>query len=339
MKIGGVAFHHRRRFISTTFYPTSTFLRFFCSSSFKHISFIKDVAATCVPEHLTDLLNMLQTRGDSIISPGDKHGIFPLAIPLSRNSSGAMISLLRWPTAPSGIDMPVVQVYKHGVFPLAKNVDQYIHRMLVEEDACSPKDRNRELLHVSANAGKLYREGSFIDSQLPNLDTYHLRKVGVFPDILERKINKHLEKGNRVSALITGEFYAKKQHFPGFGRPVAFNAHILMRVGRDLEAKDAARGALKSPWWTLGYKYQEVAEIAKWKDEQICYVKKKLTDEGKREDLSRGKELAQIALDQAAFLLDLASVEGNWDDFVDRISECYKVAGLHDMARFIAYKS
>lgn len=47
--------------------------------------------------------------------------------------------------------------------------------------------------------------------------------------------------------------------------------------------------------------------------------------------------LLQIALDKAAFFLDLASVEGNWEEFVDRISECYKEAGLHDMARFIAY--
>ena len=30
----------------------------------------------------------------------------------------------------------------------------------------------------------------------------------------------------------------------------------IYRVGRTLEAKDAARGALKTPWWTLGCKYQ-----------------------------------------------------------------------------------
>ncbi|XP_021714334.1 uncharacterized protein LOC110682325 isoform X1 [Chenopodium quinoa] len=329
MRIGTAALYCRRQL---------NCFRYFSSSSSEHISFIKDVAATCIPERLPNLLNMLQTRGDSIISPEDKHGIFPLAIPLSKNSSGAMISLLRWPTAPSGIDMPVVQVHKHGVFPLAKNVDQYLHRMLVEQDSNGLKDRNRELLNVSANAGELYTEGSFIGSQLPDLDTYLLRKVGVFPDVLERKIDHELEKGNHVSALVTGEFYAKKQHFPGFGRPVAFNAQILLKIGRDSEAKDAARGSLKLPWWTLGYKYQEVAEIAKWKDEQICYVKKKLTEEGKRQDLNRGKELAQIALDQAAFLLDLASVEGCWDDFVDRISECYKEAGLPELARFISFK-
>ena len=90
----------------------------------------------------------------------------------------------------------------------------------------------------------------------------------------------------KVSAMVTGEFYTKKDHFPGFGRPFVFNAQILLkydklspwvalraidarilcfayeaicgtcRVGRKPEAKDAARGALKSPWWTLGCRYQ-----------------------------------------------------------------------------------
>jgi len=34
--------------------------------------------------------------------------------------------------------------------------------------------------------------------------------------------------------------------------------------------------------------------MAQWKDEQIYYIKKKLSEEGKQEDLSRGKELAQV---------------------------------------------
>uniref|UniRef100_A0A2P2LFP5 Uncharacterized protein n=1 Tax=Rhizophora mucronata TaxID=61149 RepID=A0A2P2LFP5_RHIMU len=46
----------------------------------------------------------------------------------------------------------------------------------------------------------------------------------------------------------------------------------------------------------------------------------------------------QIALDEAAFLLDLASIEGTWDDVVERISECYREAGLDDIANFVLYK-
>jgi hypothetical protein len=48
--------------------------------------------------------------------------------------------------------------------------------------------------------------------------------------------------------------------------------------------------------------------------------------------------MLQVVLDEAAFLMDLASVDGNWDDVVDRIAECYGEAGLHDIAKFIAYR-
>ena len=46
----------------------------------------------------------------------------------------------------------------------------------------------------------------------------------------------------------------------------------------------------------------------------------------------------QVVLDEAAFLMDLSSVDGNWDEVVDRIAECYREAGLHDIANFIAYR-
>ncbi|KAF8410092.1 hypothetical protein HHK36_002614 [Tetracentron sinense] len=307
-------------------------------SSRGHISFIKDVAATRPPEHLHYLLKMLQTRGETIISPGSRQGLIPLAIPLSENHSGDVTALLRWPTAPPGMEMPVVEVRKNGVWLLAKNVDQYIHRMLAEEDA-DCQESNGELFHASSEAGKkLYKRGDFTESHITNLDIYLLKKVGLFPDVLERKVMHHFEEGDHVSALVTGEFYTKKEYFPGFGRPFVFNAEVLLKVGRNIEAKDAARVALKSPWWTLGCKYEEVAEIAQWEDEQIEYIKEKVTEEGRQEDLKKGKAPTQIALDEAAFLLDLASIEGSWADFLERIAECYKEAGLDDIARFVLYR-
>ncbi|CAB4314627.1 unnamed protein product [Prunus armeniaca] len=304
-----------------------------------HVSFIKEVAATQPPQHLSQLLTMLKTKGESIISPGAKEGLIPLAIPLAKNSSGAVTALLRWPTAPPGMDMPVVEVRKHGVWLLAKNVDQLIHRILVEEDAKNSGESNDELFHASADVGeKLYKKGDFAKSQISKLDIYLLRKVGLFPDVLERKVKWHFEEGDHVSALVTGEFYTKKEHFPGFARPYVFNAEVLLKVGRTVEAKDAARGALKSPWWTLGCSYQEVADIAQWEDEQIEYIKEKVTDEGRQADLKKGKAPAQVALDEAAFLLDLASIEGTWDDHVEQVGDRYREAGLTDIARFVLYR-
>uniref|UniRef100_A0A6M2F5R7 Uncharacterized protein n=1 Tax=Populus davidiana TaxID=266767 RepID=A0A6M2F5R7_9ROSI len=101
--------------------------------------------------------------------------------------------------------------------------------------------------------------------------------------------------------MVTGEFYLKKGLFPGFGRPFVFYAEILQRVGRTSE--DAARVALKSPWWTL-----EAAGSAQWEDEQIEYIKEKVSEEGRQEDLKKAKAAAQNALDEAAFFLDLASI-------------------------------
>ncbi|XP_012465423.1 protein IN CHLOROPLAST ATPASE BIOGENESIS, chloroplastic isoform X2 [Gossypium raimondii] len=296
--------------------------------------------ATSVPlRHVRARVTCSSSSGETIVSPGSRHGLIPLAIPLSENMSGSMTALLRWPTAPPGMEMPVVEVRKHGVWLLANNVDQYIHRILVEEDADESHGSNGELFHASSEAGKkLYTRGDFAESKISNLDGYLLKKVGLFPDLLERKVMRHFEEGDQVSALVTGEFYTKKDLFPGFGRPFVFNAEILLKVGRASEAKDSARVALKSPWWTLGCTYQDVASIAQWEDEQIEYIKEKVSEEGRQEDLKKGKALAQVALDEAAFLLDLASIDGTWGDYLDRIAECYKEAGLGEIANFILYR-
>lgn len=53
--------------------------------------------------------------------------------------------------------------------------------------------------------------------------------------------------------------------------------------------------------------------------------------------LSSSNQL-QVVLDEAAFLLDLASIEGEWDEYLERIAKCYEEAGLHDVAKFILYR-
>ncbi|GAB2245892.1 hypothetical protein Droror1_Dr00001385 [Drosera rotundifolia] len=307
-----------------------------CVSSSGHVIFIKDVAMKQPPKHLSHLLKMLQAKGETIISPGARHGMLPLAIPLSENPAGTITALLRWPTAPAGMEMPVVEVRKYGVWLLAKNVDLFIHRLLVEEDA---KGSDDVLFDASSEAGnKLYKRGDFAESKVNSLDVYLLKKVGIFPDVLERKVMQHFDNGDNVSAMVTGEYYITKDLFPGFARPYLFNAKILQKVGHTSEAKDAARVALKSPWWTLGCPYEEAAEIAQWDDEQIEFIREKVTEESRQEDLKKGKEPAQIALDEAAFLLDLASIDGTWDDSLEQIAECYRQAGCKDMARFILYR-
>lgn len=39
---------------------------------------------------------------------------------------------------------------------------------------------------------------------------------------------------------------------------------------------------------------QKVANMASWEDEQIEFVKEKVTQEGRQEDLKKGKDPAQV---------------------------------------------
>uniref|UniRef100_A0A1J3I6I0 Cyclin delta-3 n=1 Tax=Noccaea caerulescens TaxID=107243 RepID=A0A1J3I6I0_NOCCA len=319
--------------------------RSFCSSSSSspftdHERFIKEIAKSQPPKHLNHLLSIFTARaGKSIVSPSAKQGLVPLTIPLVRISPGSSIALLRWPAAPPSMEMPVVEVQKHGVWFLANNVDQFIHRILVEEDVSKSQESSQEIFDAAGEAGKrLYGKGDFGRSGLKDLDVYLLRKVGLFPDSLERKVIRHIENGDHVSALVAAEFYTKRGNFPGFARPFAFNAKVLLKLGRSLEAKDAARGALKSSWWTLGCKYEEIARIAEWGEEKIGQYKEKVTEEGRKRDIDRGKPRAQAAFDEAGYLLNLASLEGTWDESLERVAQCYKEAGLNDIAKFVMYK-
>lgn len=57
-------------------------------------------------------------------------------------------------------------------------VDQYIHRILVEEDAKNSQESVNELFHAAADAGEnVYKKGDFAASKVSNLDVYLLKKV------------------------------------------------------------------------------------------------------------------------------------------------------------------
>ncbi len=70
---------------------------------------------------------------------------------------------------------------------------------------------------------------------------------------------------------------------------------VFLQIGRKAEAREAARIALKSPWWTLGCSYSVVAAIAGWGDEQIEFMRERVTEQGRQEDLLKGKTPAQVS--------------------------------------------
>jgi len=44
---------------------------------------------------------------------------------------------------------------------------------------------------------------------------------------------------------------------------------------------------------------------------------------------------SQVALDQSAFLLDVATVDGSWDAVREKLAALYEEGGLPEMAKFV----
>lgn len=57
-----------------------------------------------------------------------------------------------------------------------QQVEQYIKRILVEEDLKNPQERNEELFHAD-KGNNFYNKGDFAASQIPSIETYLLKKV------------------------------------------------------------------------------------------------------------------------------------------------------------------
>lgn len=79
------------------------------------------------------------------------------------------------------IKEPIAQALSQNIdLIFATQVDQYIHRILVEEDVHLSQESNGELFQASSEAGKkLYRRGEFAESQIKSLDSYLLKKVHI----------------------------------------------------------------------------------------------------------------------------------------------------------------
>ena len=82
-----------------------------------------------------------------------------------------------------------------------------LRRALAEEDARNGSDGS-----VAAAAGEagasVYTPGGYSDSGLATLEAYLTRRAGMFVDVVEQLVSLHLQKGDQMSALITGEWCA-----------------------------------------------------------------------------------------------------------------------------------
>lgn len=97
------------------------------------------------------------------------------------------------------------------------------------------------------------------------LSVYLTKAVGGkprFPDICEALVSGHLAVGDAPSAAVTSDWYCAQ--FEGWGRAKAHASRLASAAGRHEEARDAARAALASPWWSLGEPVGATLRLALW---------------------------------------------------------------------------
>lgn len=59
---------------------------------------------------------------------------------------------------------------------------------------------------LGAEANSFYVSGSVAASGLPSLNAWLTREGDMFPDVIESLVRGHLQKGDAMSAMITGEW-------------------------------------------------------------------------------------------------------------------------------------
>ena len=187
---------------------------------------------------------------------------------------GFVVGLLRWATTPDAASLaerglPVVLTTPGSprLTLLARSAEEFVHRALAEEEAAGGGGGASSPYAAAVGpADSPYTPGDVPAGTAPGpspaLDAHLVRRVGVFPDVAERLIARHLGRGDTMSALITGEWYSRKGAFPGWGRPYEAAARVYASLGRDEEARDCARAALALPWWGLEHGFAAVAALA-----------------------------------------------------------------------------
>lgn len=307
--------------------------------------YIRDVAKTRAPAHLDGLLHVLtKVEGEEPVQPADRTGLHPFFIPLTAatkpTGDRTLTGLLRWPTPPEDMELPVVRARSDdlGLTLLASSSVCAVTRALAAADF-SGRTAEAAAIRDASSLALAYQNGEADESGL-GLERYLIMKTGPFPDIYEGLVNFHKAKGDEQSALITCERAATI--FPGWGSGHAFHANFLKDMGRESEARDAARFALQIPLWTLGGSgiVEDMRKLAGYVEEQsLAKIFKRLYEDKREKEVEEGKLPEQVALDRAAYLLDLCVAE-RWEDWENAkmgLAELYDEAGMNDFATFVKY--
>ena len=161
------------------------------------------------------LAAVLQAQGATLCAPNDRSGIHPLCVPLAKRSDDSTVALMISPVQGDNT-VQVVAVAPDGfsLSLLAKTTRDYVHKAIVEEEA-SDGESTKVAEAAGAIGASLHESGAFhtLGKDLP---VYLTLRVGKFPDVMEQLVQRHLDKGDEQSALITCDLY--KGTFEGWGR-------------------------------------------------------------------------------------------------------------------------
>lgn len=304
--------------------------------------------------NLEPLLRVLQAQGQTLVAPDDRAQLHPLAVPLACASApasdtpnaavrGEEVFTCLLPRqvgeSPNG-RLPIVTTSRGApaVSLVARNANEFMHRALAEEEsqagtAGTPSPSERPIADAAGPDGRaLYTAGALQASKLPSLTAYLARHAGMFPDVAEALVTAHLQKDDLMSALITGEWYTRSDHFGGWARPYEFNSQLYIRFGRMEEARDSARTALRLPWWTLSTGFEMVRSVANLTGDAES-IRRQLDDSKVRSNLSPEVDVgtltdAQLAAVEADHIMNLvAAGEATWDDIRQDLAKQYEKAG------------
>lgn len=306
-----------------------------------YTQYLSTVASFPSPPYLDAILHILQViHGDTLMRPGDRSGLHPFIVPLARGGDGSVTGLLRWPTPPADFPMPVVRCRPGdlSVELLANSCKDYASREIAKADF-GGRFEERDSIRKASSLAFAYQDGAVDESGL-GLERYLLMNVAQYPDVYEGLASFHIAKGDEGSGLVACERHASV--FPGWARAHVFHADVLMNLDRESEARDAARFGLQMPLWTAGPQedLRRLAKIAGYEDEEsLGKIYRRLYEDLRENEIAEGKPKEQVALDRAAYLLDLAVAEGVSDvwesDVCEGIAELYAEAGLAEVATFV----
>jgi hypothetical protein len=306
------------------------------STGVVHAQYVRDAAGIAPPSELGALAAVLQAQGMTLVRPSERKGLHPLCVPVAANPARDETVCLRVnPENPNG-ELEVVAARGIHLRLLATSAEDFVHKAIVEEDA-----RGDGATVVAAAAGAvgaaMYESGSFATLG-KELAVYLTLRVGKFPDTMEALVRRHLDKGDEMSAFVTCDLY--KGTFSTWGSPHWYLSQVYADLGRDEEARDAARFALTDcEWSTLGdVSVEKCAERSGWAGMSVDEIKAVVeTRRGPNRDAFDGpKTDEQLAAEEATVLLDkVAAGEMRVTEITQRLAECYSKSDRGALAKLV----